>query len=197
MYDFHIIKDLGKSPDATLGYEVKFDFSDDKLSGLPILVNKVMRKLLTSEGTDAFAPTTGSNIKTYLQGSNINNVLSLTTALNDYIKTITAEIKADELTITRGREQAAINVKLGNINISKIENASSGYNSNMRGIIVHLVITDNMGEVAYVALNAKDLVGTSDQNSSSNSSSSIETVLKDFISNERYDRMTRQAVGLD
>lgn len=183
MYDFHIAKGADKPLDNTLGYEVKFELSNAKISGLPILVNKVLKKMLTSEGTDAFAPTTGSNIKTYLQGSNVNNILSLTTALNDYIKQVADEIKAGELTVIKNNSPYEPSDRLGNISISKIENASSGYNSNLHGIIVYLVVTNNIGEIAYVKLNSTD----SDNN----------TTINNDVSNELYEKINRVNVGLD
>lgn len=184
MYDFHIVKDAGKALDTTLGYEAKFDFADEKLSGLPILVNKVLKKMLTSEGTDAYAPTTGSNLKTYLQGSNINNALSLTTALNNYIEQISDEIKAGELILSKNGSVFESETRLGNISVSKIENASSGYNSNLNGIIIHLVITNNLGEAAFIKLNASNEEVV-------NANGDV------IIPNSLYNKINKVATGLD
>lgn len=185
MYDFHIIKDSGAGINPQLGYELKFELANDKVNGLPILVNKVMKKLLTSYGSDAFAPTTGSDIKVYLQGSNITNTLSLTTALNNYIEQVINEIKADEMIIQKGNTLNDSNIKLGNIQISSIENSTGSYNGKPSGIVVNLIITDNYGNAAYAKLNADQLT----------ENTANQTTIG--IPNSVYDTINRVANGLN
>lgn len=183
MRDLHIQLSEGTYTNG-LGYRVQFQINESTITGNHVLVNKVLKKLLTAYNTDAFAPTSGSDIKVYLQGSNVNDIVTLSQTITTTLKTITEDIKAGETEFYPVYFNTDPSMQLNHIALSDIYKKNSGYDSVNSGIVMELLITAMDGSFAEVKLNIDDTTNNTENDLAA-------------IRNKIYDYEQREAAGLN
>lgn len=179
MRDLHIQLEEGTVL-TDLGYQIQFKVTENTITGNSVLVNKVLKKLLTTIGTDVFSPESGGDLKIYLQSSYANDLLTLSQAITATLQRITEEIKTGETEFYPAYINTNTSMQLNNIQLSDIYNRNIGYDSSNSGIVLSILITAVDGSYAEVNLNVN-----------SNKSSTTENL------NKLYDYTQRAIAGLN
>lgn len=180
MRDLHICLNEG-TVTSELGYKIQFLVTENTITGNSVLVNKVLKKLLTTIGTDAFSPLSGADLKTYLQGSNINDLLSLSQAITNTLNIIADEIKLGEVEFYPIYFNTDDSMHLNTLSLSDIYKRDVGYDRKGSGIVISILITAVDGSHASVKLGIDD----------------INTSKTENTANKIYDTMQRATQGLN